>query len=134
MRRVNTTVKAAQVREDDILIGFGTVGDITHGALDGTVRFNDANGTASTTRANNENVIVSRWTPWSIYTDEYLIELLDAALQEITMEYTHGYNKLPRDRVKREMLENACALTSIVRDRRAKLRETTAEIAAGEGR
>ena len=65
MRRVNTTIKAAQVREDDILVGFGTVGDVTHGALDGTVRFYDANGTASTTRANNENVIVWRWTPWN---------------------------------------------------------------------
>jgi len=63
----------------------------------------------------------------SIYTEEYLIELLDAALQEITMEYTHGYNKLPRDRVKREMMENACTLTSIVRDRRAKRREATAK-------
>lgn len=67
----------------------------------------------------------------TIFTDEYLIDLLDASLQEITMEYTHGYNKLPRDRVKRQMLENACALTAMVRFRRAKFR---AAIAAGEGR
>jgi len=60
----------------------------------------------------------------SIYTDASLIELLDAALQEITMEYTNGYNNLPRDRVRREMLENACTLTAIVSHRRATLRRS----------
>lgn len=60
----------------------------------------------------------------SIYTDAYLVELLDAALQEITMEYTNGYNKLPHNRVRREMLENACTLAAIVSHRRAKLRKS----------